>query len=115
LWFDVNGFYRQSDVPQTAELSWYLSCFLFSTTLAHSFKDKATDSKMSMLDCSHTMLMAIILLYDAQWFCREDQFSNIKSPVMSPRFNPQMGGNFRHPEAKIQEDNMLIPGTNGGK
>ena len=35
-------FYRQSDVPQTAELSWYLSCFFpyQRLTLAHSFKDK---------------------------------------------------------------------------
>lgn len=36
-------FYRQSDVPQTAELSWYLSCFFpfQRLTLAHSFKDKS--------------------------------------------------------------------------
>ena len=36
-------FYRQSDVPETAELSWYLSCFFpyQRLTLAHSFKDKA--------------------------------------------------------------------------
>ena len=36
-------FYRQSDVPQTAELSWYLSCYFpyQRLTLAHSFKDKA--------------------------------------------------------------------------
>ena len=35
-------FYRQSDVPQTAELSWYLACFFpyQRLTLAHSFKDK---------------------------------------------------------------------------
>ena len=36
-------FYRQSDVPQTAELAWYLSCFFpyQRLTLAHSFKDKS--------------------------------------------------------------------------
>src|SRR5699024_7110608 len=36
-------FYRQSDVPQTAELTWYLSCFFpfQRLTLAHSFKDKS--------------------------------------------------------------------------
>ncbi|MDX1428606.1 MAG: tryptophan--tRNA ligase, partial [Salegentibacter mishustinae] len=36
-------FYRQSDIPQTAELSWYLSCFFpyQRLTLAHSFKDKS--------------------------------------------------------------------------
>jgi tryptophanyl-tRNA synthetase len=43
LWVDVkSGFYRQSDVPQTAELSWYLSCFFLSTfDISTSFKDKA--------------------------------------------------------------------------
>ena len=42
---DINKtvFYRQSDVPQVTELSWYLSCFFpyQRLTLAHSFKDKA--------------------------------------------------------------------------
>ena len=36
-------FYRQSDVPQVTELSWYFSCFFpyNRLTLAHSFKDKS--------------------------------------------------------------------------
>ena len=42
---DVNStvFYRQSDVPEVTELSWYLSCYFpyQRLTLAHSFKDKA--------------------------------------------------------------------------
>ena len=40
---DKTVFYRQSDVPQVTELSWYLSCFYpyQRLTLAHSFKDKA--------------------------------------------------------------------------
>jgi len=40
---DKTIFYRQSDVPQVAELSWYLSCFFpyQRLTLAHSFKDKS--------------------------------------------------------------------------
>ena len=39
---DRTVFYRQSDVPQVSELSWYLSCFFpyQRLTLAHSFKDK---------------------------------------------------------------------------
>ena len=34
-------FYRQSDVPECAELAWYLQCFFpySRMTLAHSFKD----------------------------------------------------------------------------
>ena len=36
-------FYRQSDIPQVTELTWYLMCFFpfQRLTLAHSFKDKA--------------------------------------------------------------------------
>jgi len=62
-------FYRQSDVPQTTELTWYLSCFFpyQRLTLAHSFKDKADrldDVNAGLF--SYPMLMAAdILLYDA--------------------------------------------------
>ena len=42
---DINKsvFYRQSDIPEVTELSWYLSCFYpyQRLTLAHSFKDKS--------------------------------------------------------------------------
>ena len=64
-------FYRQSDVPQTAELSWYLSCFFpfQRLTLAHSFKDKADrleDVNAGLF--TYPMLMAAdILLYDAEY------------------------------------------------
>ena len=64
-------FYRQSDVPQTTELSWYLSCFFpfQRLTLAHSFKDKADrldDVNAGLF--SYPMLMAAdILLYDAEF------------------------------------------------
>ena len=43
--FDVekNTFYRQSDVPEVTELTWYLNCFTPYPMLAnaHSFKDKS--------------------------------------------------------------------------
>ena len=40
---DKTVFYRQSDVPQCAELAWYLNCFFpyQRLKLAHSFKDKS--------------------------------------------------------------------------
>ena len=40
---DKTVFYRQSDIPQVTELSWYLNCFFpfKRLELAHSFKDKA--------------------------------------------------------------------------
>src|SRR5690554_3838652 len=62
-------FYRQSDVPETAELTWYLNCFFpyQRLTLAHSFKDKSDpleDVNAGLF--TYPMLMAAdILLYDA--------------------------------------------------
>ena len=114
-------FYRQSDVPQTAELSWYLSCFFpfQRLTLAHSFKDKADrleDVNVGLF--SYPMLMAAdILLYDAQFVpVGKDQLQHLEiTRDVASRFNHQMGETFVIPEAIIQKDSMLIPGTNGGK
>ena len=120
---DVNKvvFYRQSDVPQTAELSWYLSCFFpfQRLTLAHSFKDKADrldDVNAGLF--SYPMLMAAdILLYDANIVpVGKDQLQHIEiTRDVASRFNHQMGETFVIPEAKIQEETMYIPGTDGHK
>ena len=114
-------FYRQSDVPQTAELSWYLSCFFpfQRLTLAHSFKDKSDrleDVNAGLF--SYPMLMAAdILLYEAEFVpVGKDQLQHLEiTRDVASRFNHQMGETFVIPEAKIQENSMLIPGTNGGK
>ena len=58
-------FYRQSDLPETTELAWYLSCFFpySRLTLAHSFKDKADrleDVNAGLF--SYPMLMAADIL-----------------------------------------------------
>jgi tryptophanyl-tRNA synthetase len=120
---DINKvfFYRQSDVPQTAELAWYLSCFFpfQRLTLAHSFKDKADrldDVNAGLF--SYPMLMAAdILLYDAEFVpVGKDQLQHIEiTRDVASRFNHQMGDVFVLPEAKIQEDTMYIPGTDGQK
>ena len=114
-------FYRQSDVPQTAELSWYLSCFFpfQRLTLAHSFKDKADrleDVNAGLF--TYPMLMAAdILLYDAEFVpVGKDQMQHIEiTRDVAARFNHQMGETFVLPEGKVQEETMYIPGTNGGK
>ena len=119
--FDKVVFYRQSDVPQTTELSWYLSCFFpfQRLTLAHSFKDKADrleDVNAGLF--TYPMLMAAdILLYDANIVpVGKDQLQHIEiARDVASRFNHQMGETFVLPEADIQKDSMLIPGTNGGK
>jgi tryptophanyl-tRNA synthetase len=114
-------FYRQSDVPQTTELTWYLSCFFpyQRLTLAHSFKDKSDrleDVNSGLF--SYPMLMAAdILLYDANIVpVGKDQLQHLEmTRDVASRFHAKMGEVFVLPEAKVQEDTMLIPGTNGEK
>lgn len=114
-------FYRQSDVTQTTELTWYLSCFFpfQRLTLAHSFKDKADrleDVNAGLF--TYPMLMAAdILLYDAEIVpVGKDQLQHIEiTRDVASRFNHQMGETFVLPEALTGEDTMLVPGTDGEK
>lgn len=114
-------FYRQSDVPQTTELSWYLSCFFpfQRLTLAHSFKDKS--DRLSDVNAglfTYPMLMAAdILLYDAEFVpVGKDQLQHIEiTRDVASRFNNQMGETFVLPESYTHEDTKYVPGTNGGK
>jgi len=120
---DINNtvFYRQSDVPQVTELAWYLSCFFpyQRLTLAHSFKDKANrleDVNAGLF--SYPMLMAAdILLYDANIVpVGKDQLQHLEmTRDVASRFHAQLGETFVLPEAKVQENTMYIPGTDGEK
>lgn len=114
-------FYRQSDVPQVTELSWYLSCFFpyQRLTLAHSFKDKADrleDVNAGLF--TYPMLMAAdILLYDADIIpVGKDQLQHIEmTRNAATRFHAQMGDTFVIPEADVQKETMYVPGTDGDK
>lgn len=114
-------FYRQSDVPLTAELTWYLSCFFpySRLTLAHSFKDKADrleDVNAGLF--TYPMLMAAdILLYDAQYVpVGKDQLQHVEiTRDVAERFNHHMGETFVVPEARTDSNVMIVPGTDGEK
>lgn len=114
-------FYRQSDVPQVTELSWYLSCFFpyQRLTLAHSFKDKADrleDVNVGLF--TYPMLMAAdILLYDADFVpVGKDQLQHLEmTRDVASRFQAQMGETFVIPEARVQDETMYVPGTDGEK
>lgn len=118
---DKTVFYRQSDVPEVTELSWYLSC-LFPyqrLTLAHSFKDKADrleDVNAGLF--TYPMLMAAdILLYDAEQVpVGKDQLQHLEmTRDVAQRFHNKYGETFILPEATVNESTMYIPGTDGQK
>ena len=118
---DKTVFYRQSDVPEVTELSWYLSC-LFPyqrLTLAHSFKDKSDrleDVNAGLF--TYPMLMAAdILLYDAEQVpVGKDQLQHLEmTRDVAQRFHNKYGETFVLPEATVNENTMYIPGTDGQK
>lgn len=114
-------FYRQSDIPEVCELSWYLSCFFpyQRLTLAHSFKDKADrlEDVNAGLFTYPVLMAADILLYDAEVVpVGKDQLQHLEmARDMGARFNHQMGEVFVLPNAELQEDTKYVPGTDGQK
>lgn len=118
---EQTAFYRQSDVPEVAELAWYLMCFypVSRLNLAHSFKDKSDrleDINTGLY--TYPMLMAAdILLYDADIVpVGKDQLQHLEmTRDVAARFNSKMGETFVLPKDDVQRDTMLIPGTDGEK
>lgn len=114
-------FYRQSDVPQVTELTWYLNCMFpyQRLTLAHSFKDKS--DRLSDVNAglfTYPMLMAAdILLYDAEFIpVGKDQIQHIEmTRDVAERFHAQYGETFVLPEAKLSESSKYVTGTDGEK
>ncbi|MAZ26792.1 MAG: tryptophan--tRNA ligase [Cytophagaceae bacterium] len=114
-------FYRQSDIPQVTELTWYLSCFFpyQRLTLAHGFKDKADrlDDVNAGLFTYPMLMAADILLYDAEIVpVGKDQAQHLEmTRDVASRFHAQMGETFVLPDIKLSEETMYIPGTDGAK
>jgi tryptophanyl-tRNA synthetase len=118
---EKNAFYRQSDVPEVCELTWYLNCFAPFPMLAnaHSFKDKS--GRMSEVNAGlfiYPVLMAAdILLYDANFVpVGKDQKQHLEmTRDMAISFNRQYGETLVVPDVLIDERVMVVPGTDGQK
>jgi len=121
---DVNAvtFYRQSDVPEVTELTWYLGCLAPYPMLAnaHSFKDKS--DRLSAVNAGlfyYPVLMAAdILLYDAHHVpVGKDQVQHLEiARDIAGAFNRAYGDDtFVVPEAKVDAQVMVVPGTDGQK
>ncbi|GAB3297304.1 tryptophan--tRNA ligase [Hymenobacter tenuis] len=118
---EKNLFYRQSDVPQVTELTWYLSCFTPYPMLAnaHSFKDKS--DRLSDVNAglfTYPVLMAAdILLYDAEVVpVGKDQIQHLEiARDIASAFNGRYGETFVLPQARVDAELMTIPGLDGQK
>lgn len=114
--------YKQSDIPEFAELTWI---FNTQTTMpylmrAHAFKDAEAKSKeISVGTFNYPILMAAdILMYDADIVpVGKDQKQHVEmAREIGQKFNRIYGADiFKDPQEYIVEDVETVPGIDGQK
>jgi tryptophanyl-tRNA synthetase len=126
---DKVTFYRQSDIPEVPELTWFLTCVTGKGVLnrAHAYKaavDKNnaaghdTDADVTAGLFMYPVLMgADILMFKAHKVpVGRDQIQHIEmARDMAASFNHLYGEHFVLPEAVIEESVALLPGLDGRK
>lgn len=118
---DQSYLYVQSDLPEVAELTWYLNTVTPMGLLqrCHSYKDKvARDIPASSGLFTYPVLMAAdILLYSANVVpVGSDQKQHVEvTRDIALKFNNIYGDVLTIPEAEIKEELATIPGTDGQK
>ena len=122
-------FYRQSDVPEIPELTWFLTCVTGKGVLnrAHAYKasvDKNTvagtdpDADVTAGLFMYPVLMgADILMFNAHKVpVGRDQIQHIEmARDMAASFNHRYGDHFVQPQAEIEESVATLPGLDGRK
>ncbi len=113
--------FRQSDIPEVCELTWYLSCVFPLGLLerAHALKDaRAKDKSPNSGVMFYPVLMAAdILLYRATKVpVGADQKQHLEmARDVAGAFNHQFGQTFPAPEPLIEAATGVIPGLDGRK
>src|SRR5688572_31415596 len=122
-------FYRQSDLPETTELTWLLTCVAGKGILnrAHAYKASVDRNRAEGVDDDaavtaglfmYPVLMAAdILLFNAHKVpVGRDQVQHIEmARDFGQRFNHLYGEHFTLPEAVIEEQVATLPGLDGRK
>ena len=113
--------FLQSNVPEHAELSWFLANVTPVALLerAHSYKDKVAKglAPNSGLFTYPVLMAAVILMYDPDFVpVGKDQKQHIEiARDIAIKFNSIYGEYFKLPQEMIQESVAVIPGTDGQK
>jgi tryptophanyl-tRNA synthetase len=114
-------FFRQSDVPQVAELAWILSTVTPMGLLerCHSFKDKTSRgiAPSHGLFAYPVLMAADILIYDSDIVpVGRDQKQHLEvTRDIAIKMNEIYGEIFKLPEPAIQESTAVVPGLDGAK
>ena len=114
-------FYRQSDVPEVTELTWFLSIVTPMGLLerCHSYKDKLAKG----IAASHglfaypVLMAADILAVQSQVVpVGRDQKQHVEvARDIAGKFNREFGEVFRIPESDIRDTVAVVPGVDGQK
>ncbi len=122
-------FYRQSDVPQIPELTWFLSCVTAKGLMnrAHAYKAAVAENEAVNEDpdlginlglFSYPVLMAAdILMFNAAIVpVGRDQLQHLEmARDIAQRFNHRYGEYFVLPEGQVDDHVATLPGTDGRK
>ena len=118
--FKKDILFKQSDVPEVAELSFYLSCLTPFNTLdkAHAFQDKKELASVNTGVFTYPILMAAdILLYDSELVpVGKDQMQHLEiTRTLANKFNVIYGETFTVPSPHKMDETQTIVGTDGRK
>ncbi|WBY03246.1 tryptophan--tRNA ligase [Ramlibacter tataouinensis] len=122
-------FYRQSDIPEIPELTWFLTCVTGKGLLnrAHAYKAQVDKNNAAGVDPDadvtaglfmYPVLMAAdIILFNAHKVpVGRDQVQHLEmARDMASSFNHLYGEHFTLPEAQIDEAVATLPGLDGRK
>ncbi len=126
---DKATFYRQSDVPEIAELTWIINCVTAKGLMnrAHAYKAAVQDNEAAGEDpdfgvtmglFNYPVLMAAdILLFNAERVpVGRDQIQHLEmARDIGQRFNHIYGETFALPEAVVDDNVAVLNGLDGRK
>lgn len=119
---DKAVFFRQSDVPEHAELTWVLSCLtpMPMLELAHAYKDAVAKGikEINAGLFTYPVLMAVdILIYKPDIVpVGKDQKQHVEiARDLAGKFNRTYGEVFKLPTPYIPEEVAVVIGTDGQK
>jgi len=122
-------FYRQSDIPEIPELTWFLTCVTGKGLLnrAHAYKaqvdknsaagqDPDTDVTAGLFMYPVLMAADIVLFNAHKVPVGRDQVQHLEmARDMASSFNHLYGEHFTLPEAQVDESVATLPGLDGRK
>ncbi len=119
----VAALYRQSDVPEVTELTWYLSCCVSLGDLfrAHAYKaakDAGEEGALNLGTFAYPVLMAAdILICDADVVpVGKDQVQHLEmARAIAQRLNFYFGDVLKEPKELVRDTVAVVPGVDGRK